>query len=69
MTETKTVTVPNIGCGGCVNAIRNELGEIPGVVAVSGEVEGKRITVQWNAPATWEKIVEVMAGIDYAPAE
>ena len=30
--ETKTVNVPNIGCDGCVNTIKNEVSVIPGVV-------------------------------------
>jgi copper chaperone CopZ len=67
--EVKTVKVPNIGCNGCVNTIKNELGELAGVVKVEGQVEAKTITVQWDDPATWEKIVTVMKDIDYAPAE
>lgn len=67
--EVKTVKVPNIGCNGCVNSIKNELSELPGVVKVEGQVETKTITVEWQNPATWEKIVTVMKDIDYAPAE
>lgn len=65
--ETKTVTVPNIGCNGCVNSIKNEVKDITGVVSVDGVVDAKQITVNWQSPATWEQIKAKMAEIDYAP--
>jgi len=65
--ETKTVLVPNIGCNGCVNSIKNEVNDIPGVVSVEGLVDAKQITVNWQLPATWEQITSKMAEIDYAP--
>lgn len=67
--ESKTFTVPNIGCDGCVKAIKNELSEISGVQKVDGVVEGKTVTVEWSAPATWEQIVAALNEIEYAPAE
>jgi len=65
--ETKTVLVPNIGCNGCVNSIKNGVNDIPGVVSVEGLVDAKQITVNWQLPATWEQITSKMAEIDYAP--
>jgi len=67
--ESKTVTVPNIGCNGCVNTIKSELSALDGVQSVEGSVDAKTITVKFDAPASWQKIVEVMTEIDYAPAE
>lgn len=66
--ETKTVHVPNIGCNGCVNTIKLEVSDIPGVVNVDGQVAEKQVTVQWEAPATWQNIEAKMREIDYAPA-
>ncbi len=65
--ETKTFKVPNIGCNGCVNAIKGELGEMEGVQTVDGEVESKMVTVEYGDPASWEKIVAALKEIDYAP--
>ncbi len=65
--EQKTVKVPNIGCNGCVNTIKSEVGELPGVVSVEGDVSTKIVTVQWSAPATWTTISNKMAEIEYAP--
>ena len=65
--ETKTFKVPNIGCNGCVNAIKGELGEMEGVESVDGVVDTKMVTVEYGDPANWEKIVEALKEIDYAP--
>lgn len=67
--EVKTVTVPNIGCNGCVNTIKSEVSALEGVQSVEGNVEGKSITVKFEQPATWQKIVDLMKELDYAPAE
>jgi copper chaperone CopZ len=53
---TKTFEVPNIGCNGCVQSIKNELNELEGVVSVAGEVESRMVTVEFDDPASWEKI-------------
>jgi copper chaperone CopZ len=66
--EKSTLNIPNISCGHCVMSIQNELGEINGVSHVSGNPENKTITVEWEAPASIEKIRETLAEIHY-PAE
>ncbi len=66
--ERKTFQVPNIGCDGCVRTIKNELSEIPGVNMVDGVVDTKTVTVEWDNPATWEKITETLTEIEYPPA-
>ena len=65
--ENKTFKVPNVGCNGCVNTIKSELEALAGVQSVSGEVASKMITVNYETPATWEKIVNTLEEIDYAP--
>lgn len=65
--EQKTVKVPNIGCDGCVNTIKHEVGALPGVVSVEGNVETKIVTVQWGDPASWATISDKLTEIDYAP--
>jgi copper chaperone CopZ len=67
--ERKTFQVPNIGCDGCVRTIKNELGEIPGVKQVEGAVDTKIVTVEWDNPATWQKITSVLEEIEYPPAQ
>jgi copper ion binding protein len=67
--ETKTLSIPNISCGHCVMTIKNELGEIEGVSKVEGDPGTKEINVQWDAPATIEKIKETLNEINYPAAE
>lgn len=67
--EKKTFVVPNIGCDGCVKAIQNELNDLDGVQEVEGVVDTKTVTVEYDAPDTWETIVATLKKIDYAPAE
>jgi len=67
--ETKTVKVPNVGCNGCVNTIKSEVGALPGVISVDGNPETKLITIQWDRPADWSSIQHTMAALDYAPEE
>ena len=67
--EKKTFQVPAIGCDGCVRTIKNELSELDGVVSVDGVVDSKTVTIEWNNPASWEKIVNTLVEIEYPPAQ
>lgn len=65
--QSKTFQVPNIGCNGCVNTIKNELTQLPGVQKVTGDVASKIVTVEWGDPASWQQIEAKLTEIDYAP--
>lgn len=65
--QRKTFKVPNVGCNGCVNTIRNEVSELAGVQSVNGDVDSKMVTVEWDTPASWEQIEATLVDIDYAP--
>jgi copper chaperone CopZ len=67
--ETKTFQVPAIGCNGCVQTIKNELGDLTGVQSVDGSVETRMVTVAWDSPASWERIKAALVEIEYPPAE
>ncbi len=67
--QTKTVTVPAIGCAGCVRTIQNEVSEIKGVASVKGDQNSKQVVIEWDAPATWDEIKAKLVEIDYAPQE
>ena len=66
--QTKTVTVPNISCGHCVNTIQNEVSELAGVVSVKAEEATKQVTISWQEPQTWNEISALLEEIEY-PAE
>ena len=66
--EKKTFSIPNISCGHCVMAIKNELSELDGIKMVEGDPEAKRIEVEWDAPITEDKIKETLKEINYPAA-
>ena len=61
----KTFPIPNITCGHCVMAIKKELSAQEGVKAVAGDPAAKSITVEWEAPATEDRIRAVLKEINY----
>jgi len=66
--ETVTFHVPNISCMHCTMHIKNALSELDGVDDVEATVDTKQVTVEFNPPATKEKIIEVLREINYPPA-
>jgi len=64
----QTFFVPNISCDHCINTIRNELKETGGINLMDGDVANKTITVEYEAPATEEKIREKLKEINYPAA-
>ena len=67
--ESKTLSIPNISCGHCVMSIKNELGEMEGVTKVEGDPANKSVILEWDAPATLDKIKETLKEINYPVAE
>jgi copper chaperone CopZ len=67
--ERKTLSVPTITCGHCVMTIKRELGEVRGVSRVEGDPAAKKITVEWEAPATLEAIRSTLRELNYPAAE
>ncbi|HET6445774.1 MAG TPA: heavy-metal-associated domain-containing protein [candidate division Zixibacteria bacterium] len=65
--ESKTVTVPNISCGHCTHTIEMELADLAGVQTVKADRESRQVKVEWDQPATWEKIESLMVEINYPP--
>ena len=67
--DTKTFKVPNMTCNGCVSTVRGELEGITGVEVLDINKPAQLVTVQWNQPASWEKIEKALTEIEYAPVE
>jgi copper ion binding protein len=66
--EKKTFSIPGISCGHCINAIKTELNEIEGIASVEGNIEGKSVAVQWDAPASEDLIKSKLTEINYPAA-
>lgn len=63
--ESKSYAVPNISCGHCVHTIQTELRDLKGITRVEVNQEGKRVAVDFEAPATDEIIRTALAEINY----
>ncbi|QTA80686.1 Copper chaperone [Desulfonema limicola] len=67
--EKQTFTIPNISCSHCTKAVENELLEMDGISSVYSDVETKSVTVQWDTPASLEKILAALEDINYPAAQ
>jgi copper chaperone CopZ len=65
---TVTYSVPAIHCGHCTHTIEMEVGELKGVQSVKAEQDSKKVTIRFEEPASEEKIIALLAEINY-PAE
>jgi len=63
--EKQTFTIDKISCGHCVASIKSEINEIEGVVAVDGDPVDKKITVEWQSPATVAQVKARLSEIGY----
>lgn len=63
------LNVPQISCNHCVNTIKRELSQLPGVSMVSGDPTKKEIEVEFGPPAELSKIKELLKEIGYPGTE
>jgi copper chaperone CopZ len=47
--------------------VEREVGELDGVASVKAEESSKMVTVEWNEPATWDEIQNLLVEINYPP--
>jgi len=60
-----TYSIPNIHCGHCVHTIQSELIDLPGVKSVKADQDLRVATIEYEPPASEEKIKQLLASIDY----
>jgi copper chaperone CopZ len=65
---TVTYTVPAIHCGHCTHTIEMEVGELQGVQSVKADQASKKVVINFDVPASEEKIKALLVEINY-PAE
>jgi len=66
---TVTYSVPAIHCGHCVHTIQSELSEFKAITRVEASLEAKTVTVEYEPPATEERIKALLSDINYPVAE
>lgn len=65
---TLTYQVPGISCMHCIHTITTELGDLAGVARVDADLASKQVTVEFDAPATDDKIKQLLVEINYPAA-
>ena len=63
--KTITYKIPNISCGHCVRTIQMEVGDLQGVISIEASADNKTATINFEDPATDEKIRELLIDINY----
>lgn len=66
--STVTYSIPTIHCMHCTHTIEMELGELPGVQSVKADLDSKRVTVTFDAPADDAKLRALLSEIEYPVA-
>jgi copper chaperone len=61
-------SVPNISCGHCVHTIQTELADLSGIKSVKADAAGKFVEIVFDAPATEDKIKQLLSEINYPVA-
>ncbi len=65
---TVTYSVPAINCAHCTHTIEMEVGELQGVESVKADLNTKNVTITFDAPASEDKIKELLKEIEYPVA-
>ncbi len=65
---TVTYSVPAISCHHCTHTIETELTELQGVKSVKADVDSKKVSITFEAPADEIKIKALLAEIEYPVA-
>jgi copper chaperone CopZ len=63
--NTVTYQVPGISCGHCVNTIELELSELEGIIRVKADAGSKEVEIDYEDPATEQRIKDLLAEINY----
>lgn len=64
-----TYSIPSISCHHCVHTIESELSEMEGVKSVKADAGSKKATVEFDTPASEERIEALLTEINYPPAK
>lgn len=65
---TVTYAVPAISCAHCTHTIENELSELQGIRSVKADLNTKKVSITFEAPADEAKIKTLLAEIEYPVA-
>lgn len=64
-----TYDIPAINCMHCVHTIKMELSDLPGVKSVEGDMNSKKMTIEFVPPADETSIQKLLEEINYPVAK
>ena len=65
MTTKVTYSIPSIHCGHCVHTIQSELIDLPGVKSVKADQNLRNAIIEFEPPASEDKIKALLESIQY----
>ena len=65
MSTKVTYSIPSIHCGHCVHTIQSEVIDVPGVKSVKADQNLRTATIEFDPPASEERIKELLESINY----
>ena len=68
MSQTVTLSIPNISCHHCTMTISRETKDLPGVIKVEGSVEAKTATFTLENAAALDAVKKTLVEIGYPAA-
>jgi copper chaperone len=68
MSQTVTLSIPNISCHHCTITISRETKDLPGVIKVEGSVEAKTATFTLENEAALDAVKKTLVEIGYPAA-
>jgi copper chaperone CopZ len=63
--KSETFLVDNVKCSGCVNSIRNKIGDLNGVQSVAVEMKSGTVQVDYDGELSKSEIMITLAKIGY----
>ena len=68
--EKATLSIPNISCDHCIRTIKGAATALPGVLWISGDIEGKTVVLEYDVQKTsLSQIEDALAEEEYPVAK
>jgi copper chaperone len=69
MAQNVKLNIPNISCGHCVNTIKRETKDVPGVLSVDADAQSKTATFVVENESVLPQLKQTLAEIGYPAAQ
>ncbi|WP_327111408.1 heavy-metal-associated domain-containing protein [Nocardia sp. NBC_01730] len=67
--STTTLTVTGMTCGRCATSVRDEIGRIPGIAAITVDLADRRVTFEGTGPVERGDLTAAVVQAGYSVAD